>query len=317
MSKFPVELTDQEGIVDAINYTLSGPAGLGQDFQGFSSAAEPFDDVEPPFNAPAFLTGNFRPPFVNSDSTTATYVAPIALSVSQYIDSRTIRFTFDTPQDEPPFAIGNPISTNGITPATPWDSAGSNSATGVIVCTTEYVDVRIVGDGKTYPNGYGGTVEYNAFAGGAFVSTDCNTKVTVTGGSDRVFISAQINNILSYTATETSTITYTVMVNRRKAEPNYDPTNPDFLFGFDETVSVQNYYMQVDAGSGTLPPAEAGSWRVGVWPLETIFANVIDNPAPGFYWYLIELQIDTTSGDAVITQNHLSNRGLTVQVVKS
>lgn len=315
MAKFPVEMTDQEGIVEAINYTLSGPAGLGQDFQGFSSAATPYSGNAPPFNETAYLTGNFRPPFTNLDATTSTYVAPIALSQSEYIDSRTIKLTFAETQAEPPFALGNVPLVTGISPEEPYNAV-NGSSTGVIVCTTDYVIVRINGNGRTYPNGYGGQIQYRAFGPGVFVSTDCNAKVTVTGGSDRVFISAQLDNILAYTATETSTITYTVMINRRVGSINDDPTNPDYRFAFDQTVSVKNYYMQVDAGSGTLPPPEVATYKVGVWPLETIFASVIDTPPPGYYWYLIELQIDTTGGDAVITQNQLSNRGLTVQVVK-
>jgi len=51
MAKFPVEAGDMEGIVDAVNYTLSGPAGLGQNFGGVN------------YSEPAWLTGNFRPPF--------------------------------------------------------------------------------------------------------------------------------------------------------------------------------------------------------------------------------------------------------------
>ena len=36
MAKFPVEIGDSEGIIDSVNYLLSGPGGLGQNFQGFS-----------------------------------------------------------------------------------------------------------------------------------------------------------------------------------------------------------------------------------------------------------------------------------------
>ena len=36
-AKYPVDIGDDEGIVDAVNYLLSGPSGLGQNFSGFSS----------------------------------------------------------------------------------------------------------------------------------------------------------------------------------------------------------------------------------------------------------------------------------------
>ena len=37
MASYPVEISDTEGIVNAVNYLMSGPAGLGQNFQGFSA----------------------------------------------------------------------------------------------------------------------------------------------------------------------------------------------------------------------------------------------------------------------------------------
>ena len=76
-AKFPVELSDQEGIVDAVNYLLSGPAGLGQNFSGFSD-----------FN-PAWLTGNFRTPYTVTTPANL-YVAPISLSTAEMLDERKI-----------------------------------------------------------------------------------------------------------------------------------------------------------------------------------------------------------------------------------
>jgi len=52
VSKYPVEVSDEEGQVDAINYLLSGPAGLGQNFSGFSTYL------------PAYLRPTVRQPFV-------------------------------------------------------------------------------------------------------------------------------------------------------------------------------------------------------------------------------------------------------------
>ena len=92
MAKFPVEVGDTEGIVDAINYTLSGPAGLGQNFQGTSSNVVQGTNDAPPYNDLAWMTGNFRTPFVSEQ--TLTYVSPIVLATSQYLDARTIQFTF-------------------------------------------------------------------------------------------------------------------------------------------------------------------------------------------------------------------------------
>ena len=250
MAKFPVEISDKEGIVEAINYALSGPAGLGQNFQGASSNVVQGTDDAAPYNDLAWQTGNFRTPFVSSNPATATHVAPIALATSQYIDARTIVFTFAQAQSSPPFSLGNNVFVDGVNAT----YNGKYGGTGVILCSTTSVTVRITGDGKTYPTGYGGTIEYNAFGGFAFVSTDMGAKVTVNSATDRVFISAQLNNVLSYTATEGSTFAYTVMVNRRSGFPTNDPTNPEYLFGDTTTIATKTLYMQVDPGSGTLPP---------------------------------------------------------------
>lgn len=51
MAKFPVEVSDVEGIVEGLNYVMSGPSGLGQNFAGYSA----FE--------PATITGNFRSPY--------------------------------------------------------------------------------------------------------------------------------------------------------------------------------------------------------------------------------------------------------------
>ena len=313
MAKYPVEISDTEGIVDSINYLLSGPGGLGQNFAGFSSTADPASD--PPVNILAYLTGNYRPPFTNEFNTTKTYVAPIALSTSEYLDDRTIKFTFAIPQATPPFALGNPLEVVGVTPSAPYD--GVQKPTGVVECTTTYVICRVNGDGIVYPNGTGGTIAYNAFGGLAFVSTDCNAKVKVNSQTDRVFISAQLGNILSYECTVPSSFSYTVMINRRLAFPDNKPINPDFIYAYDSTVSTKNYYFQVDPGTGTIPPPFApGEYQIGTQPIDTIFTTVIDQPDIGYYWYLIELEVEILSGDAVITQCELSNRSLSVQVVK-
>ena len=313
MAKFPVELGDAEGIVEAVNYTLSGPAGLGQNFQGFSSNVVQGTNDSAPLNEPMYLTGNFRTPFVSDDPTTTTYVAPIALLSSEYTDARTIKFTFETTQAAAPFALGNNVEVDSVNA----DYNGFYSQTGVIQCTVDFVLVRITGNGQTYPTAFGGIISYNAFSGFAFVSTDVGAKVTVNSVTDRVFISAQLNNVLYYDCSLTTVFNYTVMINRRAAFPTNDPTNPDYVFGDTTTISTKNYYMQVGPGSGTLPPPpEPGSYQIGNQPLETIFTSIIDTPPVGFYWYIVDIEIDTMGGDGVITYSELTNRSISVQVVK-
>lgn len=72
MAKFPVELGDPEGMVDAINYVLSGPSGLGQNFSGVSRSQ------------PAWLTGNFRPPFTRVPVSSRCLGADTGTSITAY-----------------------------------------------------------------------------------------------------------------------------------------------------------------------------------------------------------------------------------------
>lgn len=323
MAKYPVESRDSDGITDAVNNLLSGPSGLGQNFAGFTNPPIQYTDnasqekydlpLDIPANTPAYLTGNFRTPFTNDSSATRTYVAPIPLALSQYIDSRTAKYTFAETQSTPPFATGNPIIITGVN----GNYNGRNAPTGVTECTTDYVIARFNGDGFTYPAAGGGNVYYDAFANGAFVSTDCQAKVTVNNATDRVFISAQLNNTLNYTCTADSEFEYSVMVNRRTAFSNNDPVNPDFVFGDTTTVVVKNYFLKVPAGSGTIPFApDSTSFYLTAPPLETIFTSIIDTPGTGYYWYILDVEIDVIDGDVVFTQSKFGNRSMSVQVVK-
>lgn len=234
MAKYPVEIEDKEGIVDAVNYLLSGPAGLGQNFAGFSSSTS------------AFLTGNFRVPYTNATAV-PTYVAPIALSQAEMLDGRTFKFTFASTQLVPPFQPGNNIQTTGF--ANSWYN-DFWSPIGVAECTVDYVIVRT---SSFYPDPgpdtSGGSVLYSTTY--SELSTDCNARVTVTGPTDRVFINAQLNSLVEYISTDTSPMLYTVRVNRYRGETNNDPINPDYIFdldGFDATVAEKQYF------TGSLEP---------------------------------------------------------------
>lgn len=231
MAKYPVEITDNEGIVDAINYVLSGPAGLGQNFAGFSSSTT------------GWLTGNFRVPY-SSETFVPTYVAPITLSSAEMLDGRTFKFTFATTQASPPFQAGNNIQTSGF--ANDWYN-DFWSPIGVAECTVDYVIVRTNNFfPDPGPDTSGGEVYYSIID--TETSTDCNARVTVTGPTDRVFINAQLNSIVSYIAPETSPLTYTVRVNRYYGEINNDPVNPDYIFNLDDRdgknpiVAERTYY---------------------------------------------------------------------------
>jgi hypothetical protein len=390
MAQFPI--SDQQGIVDGLNYVLSGPVSSGVDVEGVST-----DQL-------GYLTGNFRQPFTSTSGN--LYVNPITLSTSEWLDSRTWKFTFASAEPTPPFVNGNNIDVVGVTPS---DYDGYYAPIGVVSCTTTYVIARTASE---YPDpgvvGSGGTVSLSIVTDDSdvFYSTDANAKVTVTGGTDRVFLTAQINNTFQYASNAATTMQYTVAINRYAAFPNNDVTNPDFLFDGPTIVSKQTYLIDIPAtgtgaetftitagtgtsgvlqrtyfipnatttvgtGSGvnlniTLAPGIAGAYTTANTlieiaddageaytvgdtivipgdqlggatptndltidvatvqadyvetnnPIETIFTTVIDDPDPGYYWYILELQWYVPAGTLIINQSELNFRSLSAQVVK-
>jgi len=293
-AKYPVEISDQEGIVDAINYLLSGPAGLGQNFAGFSSYT------------PAYLTGNFRIPFTQVNPA-ALYVPPISLSNAQQLDDRTIKYTFTSAQPSPPFALGNGLTIFGVTPSDYNSNQLDIVQIGVVECTTTYVIVRNRDPLPILPPYVsGGDVELST-TGNFYNSTDCDVRVTVTGGSDRVFVSGQLENLISYEVfTAPADFTYSVRIERYLGEPNNNPTNPDFIFNEDGTI-VEKVYSFTVATVGT-----------GTFPLqETIFSTLVDEPDPGYYRYILEVKFrNPTIGDMQVTSSEVSLRSIAAQVVK-
>lgn len=369
MAQFPLQTGNDTAIADGLNYLLSGPSGLGQDFAGYEQWT------------PGYLTGNFRIPYVQlsvninctgtsgdafvsanpnangvqvgmtvsgygiTPGTTVSsigsmtaggiqvnlsaaitadidndltftpspvpqlYVAPISLGTSTLLDPYTWKFEFAAAQPAPPFVPGNTISVNGVTPSA-YD--GAYEPIGVTECTTTYVIAKTT-DPYTVPGpGSGGTVElYNTSAVPSVfaLSTDCNSKIVVNGGNDRVFISAQLNNIVSYTATTSSDLSYAVAINRYRGYPNTDPANPGYFFQLDKLITKRVYTYSGLSGTGTLN---------GGLPIETIFSNFPDaNITPSYYWYIMDVSYQVTNGgDLQVTQSQLGLRSMSTQVVK-
>lgn len=294
MSKFPVELDDDEGQADAINYLLSGPSGLGQNFAGFSSYI------------PGYLTGNFRIPY-SQPTSAELYVAPIDIATTEMLDARTIKLTFSGyVGTTPPFALGNGLSVDSL--GLDYDDYISDYGTqiGVVECTTAYVIIRLRKNLPQLDPSTGGTVQYYS-TGGFDNSTDCNARVIINGVTDRVFITAQLDNLISYTVLGTTgNFSYRVRVNRYKGVVNNDPVNPDFTFDPDTTVAEKTYTYDDLTGTGTLPL------------VETVFATIIDQPPIGYYWYILEVSFDWDGDfdEIQATESLMQLRCLSAQVVK-
>lgn len=293
MAQFPV--SDDQGILDGLNYVLSGPVSLGQNFTGFSSS-DLYD-----------LTAAYRPPFAIKNPTTSglpvvkTYVAPIALSTSEMLGPRHIKITFATPQSDPPFANGQGCVVSGV--ADSWYD-GTYYIPGVVECTTTYLVLQLANEYALRPASTGGTVSFTIVDYGA-VSTDCNGKVTVTSATDRVFVTAQLNNKMLIDSAVLGNVDYIVQLNRYRGYPNNNPTNPDYIFQFESTLASKT--VNLDNSAGT----------VNQFDIETLFSSILDQPDSGYYWYIVELNYVANGSPLQIDACQLSLRSFTAQVVKA
>ena len=118
--------------------------------------------------------------------------------------------------------------------------------------------------------------------------TDLQSRVGVTGGTDRVLLSAQLNNTYTYTTTADCTLQYTVFINRYRAQQNNSTTYNDFLFFFDATVASQEYTSSLSTTDGGLISVTASGTKIAytqptsgsLFPaVDTVFVGV--NAATG------------------------------------
>ncbi len=293
MARFPVERSDNEGIVDALNYVLSGPGGLGQNFAGVS------------FSDPGYLTGNFAPAFT-SPTPIIINVPPISVSLAEKLSPNTFKYTFTSAQPSAPFFVGANIRASGFTK----NQYNRLFTMGVVECTTTYVIARIrrqLGDPGT--DATGGTVELSVPVYPSYNATDGDLRdIEVTSPTDRVFVSAQLLNNIYCDATVTSQMFYTVAVNRYVAGSTYDSNDLDFTYSFDKTIAYRVY---------NIATINAGTNQLAAQDLDTVFVNIIDTPGPGLYRYILELQFETgVGGDAVVSSCEFGYRSLSCQVVK-
>jgi len=386
MAQFPLEYNnrDSESVIEAINYVLSGPQGLGQNFAGFSDSYT------------AWLRGNIRTPSTVAGYTTSAhgasggseitvsnpgsvrqndatvpskivvgqyvygtnigtgakvditydpattpwlipltvanvgavqgpvsfynqtppvlYVAPINVSTITWTNLRTIQVNFTTAQPTPPFEIGSLATVAGSTAYT-----GTYTGPGVVECTESYVILQRSYDQVDLGTATGGTITVSntiqppavgvdpGFPSAVyFNATDCSATAVVSGSLDRVFIAAQVDNTITYTASAASNIEYTVSVNRYVGSIPTLLTQGAIQYYFDTTVASQSYNYSVTAGTATLPMES------------TQFVSIIDKPDSNLYLYRLDLlfKVINDSGSAEVTISKLGNRSISVQVVK-
>lgn len=287
------EIINSELVFDNLNYLMSGPLGLGQNFSGFSAYTD------------AYLTGTFRAPFSAPITTTPAPLWYSTASISNITplnvdpvtgETRSIEVFFTgAPLAAAPFTQGDTVAIAGVTPSFYDDTYDSS----VLTCSNTSVILQTVGS-YVYPAYVsGGTITKNN--SDTISSTDANALVTVYGPTDRVFVSAQSEFDIAYTASVASEFNLVVQVNRYRAF--YSRSQQSIRFALDATISEQEYsYTPSTSGSQFVP--------------ETIFASVIDSPNFGYYWYILEVTFEVVSGDVLPTTVTAGLRGLTAQVVK-
>ena len=296
MAQFPIEIGDDAATNEAVNYLLSGPAGLGQNFQGFSQYLPAY--IRPSTRQPWSL------PITVGDPPTAQPLNP-----SIYLDipinnitvptnpGQQIICTFTTPQATAIFQYGDKVTLSGVTPSFYDDNYT------VFSCTTNDVTLFTTGTYTWPAYTSGGSVgrDYMNYPN----STDCNARVTVAGPTDQVFVSAQLD--LSYEYVCFNNIDYDVVVriSRGRGFPDSTPGSNDFLFADFTTISEKTFTKSVVVGTGTDT-------------LEAIFTTVLDGPNLdfGYYWYILEVEFVAAITDVTIGRATTGLRSLTAQVIK-
>jgi len=301
MSQFPI--VSQEGLLEAVNYLASGPAGLGQNFAGFSTYKS------------AYLSGTFRAPFTQAISTTTTapswYVAPISISTVTQLNVQNgktpnLQWTFTTATVTPPFAVGQTIRGDGV-----WAPSYYQGNDGVVVtCSTTSVITQL-NQSVVWPTpitSYGSIYVSN---NDIVVSTDANARVTVTGPTEQVFITSQLTLNFDTLVTSATSITVLCQISRYAAEIDTSQQGAvDYIFNpspdFDNyIVSQQSKTFAVTTSTTNV---DAG---------EFIFTTVLDQPNFGYYWYINEVTITSSNEDYAKVKNVTAGlRSLTAQVIK-
>jgi hypothetical protein len=289
MAQFPVE--NEPALYEGINYLLSGPAGLGQNFEGFSAYEL------------AYLRPTIRQPFTlpgNSTLQPAIYLQVPISNAAPYgtLPTSQIEVTFATPFANAPFQPGDTFSLTGTNPSFYDDRYRVFSCTAsTAVLTTRngfsYNWPAYVSDG-TIVRDFSNTA----------LSGDNNARVTIFGPTDKAFISCQ--NVFSFdysvVANTGASMQVVSSVERWVGTPtnaSADPGVEDYLFNFDQTISQETFKFDNITANGT------GN-------VNSIFTTVIDSPSFGYYWYFNNIYFYNVGGltDPTATTGFFNIRGV-------
>jgi hypothetical protein len=271
---------------DNLNYLLSGPSGLGQNFAGFNA----FTDV--------YLTGTFRQPYTvpTTTSPAPSWYSQETITGITVIDSKTIQVSYAATAT-PPFNVGDTVTLAGVTP----DFYNGDYVSGVVSSTTTETVLQTQ-QSYTWPAYVsGGTATKDN--SNSYQSTDCNARVTVYGPTDRVFVSAQLQLDYTYTCTGASEWNVYVAINRYRGEIDITrPRSGDFIFQYDQLITEETFNFTSSAS--------------GSESLTATFTNAVDVPTFGYYWYILEIYFEPVSGDPLPDVFTAGLRALSAQAVR-
>ena len=254
MAGYPVD--DDGSLQGAVNDLLSGPSGLGQNFQGFSDYA------------PAYIRPTFRAPFTLPITTTLDprWYVDIPIGNIAPIDGESFQITFSSAQSSAPFQFGDRIDVINVTDDLSGQTYNGQSWR-VFDSTTTYANVYFPGSYSWANYVSGGNVVRNYM--NTAVSADNNARITVLGPTDQAFVTSQIRLDVDYTCTGASDFRVQNTIERWRGYPIQG--TEDYTFALDEIVSRQAEDFSVTS-SGSVP-------------VEAIFTTVLDSPDFGYYWY--------------------------------
>lgn len=306
MAQFPIEIGDDEAINEAINYLLSGPSGLGQNFQGFSAYTPAY--LRPSSKQPWSLAYTVGDPPVAQPLNPSLYLnIPISnITVVGGNPSDQLTLTFVTAQATAPFQFGDVIYIQNVVESGPGEGYNYSSYT-VYSCTT--TDVTIYTNNTYNWKTYVSSGDVGRDYLNTSLDTECNARVTVTGPTDQVFVTAQVDLSWAYTCTTSNDYQVKVSIARNSGFPSNTPGSAEYLFANAVVVSEKTFNKSVTTGSGTQE-------------LEAIFTTVLDGPNLdfGYYWYIltVEFIMPQTSAPYDITIGRVTTnlRSLTAQVIK-
>ena len=285
-AKYPVSVDDQEGIVDAVNYLLSGPSGLGQNYAGFSSFT------------PTYIRPTIREPFTLPRNTTLytgwtldwniTNITVVGTNPSNFIE---VTFSVRAPSvtlTAPPFQFGDKLLLSGVTPSFydgRYNVISSTTTTVILSATRDYTWPAYTSGGQLIRDFY----DYP-------VSTDCNARVTVLGPTDQVFVSAQIELERFYYDSRLVTVPPTsqesgwdivVQINRYKGSPTDSQSDNDYIFSNPVTVAEFDIFENINTSNSN------NNIFGGTLVQVPIFTTILDKPSFGYYWYILEVNWKT------------------------